>query len=303
MAERGDHVLSLASGRSIGYSVYGDPTGAVVLNCHGGLVSGHDVGPADQHAQELGLCILSPDRPGAGRTDRLPRYGMIPWVRSDVVPLLEYLGVERLGVMGWSEGGQYALAAAYELGPRVDRCAVIAGCLPVDDPSVYPELNPIDRTLITLAQRAPLLLRGYFRATAWLARASPRLLMQIAVRGLPKSELDAVAAQGAWLPTILSEGARQPRGGVDEYLAIRPPLGIRTRGHRGARLYLPGRRRRTRPCLVGSDARRPHSRCRTRGIPRGRSLHRPDAVEGDPRLSRQGRPGAGRFLTGDMGQN
>ena len=226
MAERGDHLLSLPSGRSIGYSVYGDPSGAVVLNCHGGLVSGHDVGPADQHAQELGLCIVSPDRPGAGRTDRLPHYGMIPWVRSDVVPLLEHLGVDRLGVMGWSEGGQYALAAAYELGPRVDRCAVIAGCLPLDDASVYPELNPIDRTLIALAQRAPLLLRGYFRATAWLARTSPRLLMRIAIRGLPKSEVDAVTAQGAWLPTILGEGARQPRGGVDEYLAICAPWGF-----------------------------------------------------------------------------
>ncbi len=226
MAERGDHLLSLSSGRSIGYSVYGDPSGAVVLNCHGGLVSGHDVGPADQCAEELGLCIVSPDRPGVGRTDRLPGYGMIPWVRSDVVSLLEHLDVDRLGIMGWSEGGQYALAAAYELGPRVDRCAVIAGCLPLDDASVYPELNPIDRTLIALAQRGPILLRGYFRATAWLAAASPRLMMRIAVKSLPKDEIDAVAAQGGWLPTILGEGARQPRGGVDEYLAIRAPWGF-----------------------------------------------------------------------------
>jgi len=223
---RGDHVLSLSSGRSIGYSVYGDPNGRVVLNCHGGLVSGHDVGPADGDAQARGLCIVSPDRPGAGRTDRLPGYGMIPWVRSDVVPLLEHLGVERFGIMGWSEGGQYALAAAFELGSRVARCAVIAGCLPLDDAAVYSELNRIDRTLIALAHHAPLLLRGYFKATAWLAAKSPRLLMRIAVQGLPKAEVDAVAALGAWLPTILGEGARQPRGGVDEYLAICAPWGF-----------------------------------------------------------------------------
>ena len=227
MEEPGDHVLSLSSGRSIGYSIYGDPPGEVVLNCHGGLVSGHDVGPADQLARERGLCIVSPDRPGVGRTDRLPGYGMLPWVRSDVVPLLDHLGVERFRLMGWSEGGQYALAVAFELGSRVDRCAVIAGCLPLDDASVYPELNRIDRTLIALAHRAPLLLRGYLRATARLATASPRLLTRIAVRGLPKAEVDAVVAQGPWLATILGEGASQPRGGVDEYLAIGAPWGFR----------------------------------------------------------------------------
>ena len=226
MTARGDHMLSLSSGRSVGYSIYGDPSGEVVLSCHGGLVSGHDVGPADRHARERGLCLVSPDRPGAGRTDRLPGYGMIPWVRSDVVPLLEHLNIERFGIMGWSEGGQYALAVAFELASRVDRCAVIAGCLPLDDASVYPELNHIDRTLIALAHRAPLLLRGYFRATAWLATASPRLLMRVAVRGLPKAEIDAVAAQGSWLPAILGEAARQPRGGVDEYLAMSAPWGF-----------------------------------------------------------------------------
>ncbi len=223
---RGDHVLALAGGRSIGYSVYGDPAGKVVLNCHGGLVSGHDVGPADQHARALGLCVVSPDRPGAGRTDRLPGHGMIPWVEADVVPLLEHLDVEDFGVMGWSEGGQYALAVAFDLGSRVTRCAVIAGCLPLNDATVYPELNRQDRTLIAMARRAPLLIRGYFRMTSLLAVASPRLLMRIAVRGLPEAEAKAVEAQGRWLPTILGEGARQPRGGVDEYLAISAPWGF-----------------------------------------------------------------------------
>ena len=222
----GDQVLTLSSGRGIGYCVFGDPAGKVVLNCHGGLVSGHDAEPAHRHARALGLCIVSPDRPGVGRTDRLPAYGMIPWVRADVVPLLEHLQIDEFAVMGWSEGGQYALAVALELEGRVTRCAVVAGCPPLDDPSTFSELNGLDRTLTRLSKRAPVLTRGYFRLTGMLSAVAPHLLIRFAIRGLPKAESDAVLAQGLWLSTILGQGALQPRGGVDEYLAMSAPWGF-----------------------------------------------------------------------------
>ena len=69
---RGDHTLTLSGGRTLSYAVYGDPAGSPVLNCHGGLVSGHDVSPADEIARDLELCVISPDRPGINGTDRLP---------------------------------------------------------------------------------------------------------------------------------------------------------------------------------------------------------------------------------------
>ncbi len=222
----GDQVLTLSSGRRIGYCVYGDTAGKVVFNCHGGLLSGHDAEPADGHARALGLCIVSPDRPGVGQTDRLPAYGMIPWVAADVVPLLEHLQIDEFAVMGWSEGGQYALAVAIELESRVTRCAVVAGCPPLDDPSTFNELNRIDRTLTGLSKHAPLLTRSYFRLVGMLSAVAPHLLTRLAIRGLPKKESDAVLAQGRWLSTILGQGARQPRGGVDEYLAMSAPWGF-----------------------------------------------------------------------------
>ena len=56
---RGDHALTLPGGRTLTYAVYGDPMGSPILNCHGGLVSGHDVSPADEIAGDLGLCVIS----------------------------------------------------------------------------------------------------------------------------------------------------------------------------------------------------------------------------------------------------
>ena len=222
----GDHVLTLRDGRSVGYSVYGDPAGSAVLNCHGGLVSGHDAAPAAGRAAALGLCIVSPDRPGVGRTDRLPGHTMLSWVATDVVSLLAALQIDELSVMGWSAGGQRALAVTRGLDGRVIRCAVIAGCLPLDDPSTFRELNRLDRTLTGLCEHAPLLARGYFRLTGLLAHVAPRQLVRTAIRGLPGAEADAVVAQGRWLPDILGEGARQSPGGVDEYLTMCAPWGF-----------------------------------------------------------------------------
>jgi pimeloyl-ACP methyl ester carboxylesterase len=222
----GDHTLELPDGRRIGFTIYGDPAGAPVLNCHGGLVSGHDVGPADQLALSMGICLISPDRPGIHRTDRLPGHGLLPWVRSDLVPLLDHLKVGALAVMGWSEGGQYALAAAYGLGGRVTRCAVIAGCPPLDDPATFKNLNTLDRGMAVLARRFPLLVRAVAVGNRQLATHLPGVLLRTGVRGQPAMEAASVKEQGDWLPTILGEGAANSHGVVDEYRALVAPWGF-----------------------------------------------------------------------------
>ncbi len=223
----GDHTLTLADGRTVGYAVFGDPGGRPVLNCHGGLVSGHDISPADRVARELGLCVVSPDRPGINRTDRLPGHGSLPWVRADLVPLLDYLELGPIGVMGWSEGGQYALAAAFALPERVTGCAVIAGCPPLDDPATFKQLNGLDHVFAGLARRAPIALRCIGTCIRFLSKYLPRALLKTSMRGQPHAEAKAVREQGRWLPRIMGEGAANPRGVVDEYLAIVAPWGFR----------------------------------------------------------------------------
>jgi pimeloyl-ACP methyl ester carboxylesterase len=151
---------------------------------------------------------------------------MIPWVQADVLPLLEHLRIDEIALMGWSEGGQYALAVALVLAGRVTRCALIAGCPPLDDPTTFSQLNRLDRALTALSKHAPLLARGYFRLTGMLSSTAPRRLTRSAIRGLPKAEADAVRAQGRWISTIIGEGARQPCGGIDEYLAMTGPWGF-----------------------------------------------------------------------------
>ena len=75
--------------------------------------------------------------------------------------------------MGWSEGGQYALAVGFALGSRVARCALVAGCLPLDNRATLKEMNRLDRSLIGLSKHASIATQGYFVLTRLLSRRAP----------------------------------------------------------------------------------------------------------------------------------
>jgi pimeloyl-ACP methyl ester carboxylesterase len=64
-----DHVVRLRDGRSLSYAQYGDPAGFPILSAHGGLACRLDVGPAASVAAQSGVRLISPDRPGVGRSD------------------------------------------------------------------------------------------------------------------------------------------------------------------------------------------------------------------------------------------
>ena len=222
----GDHELTLRSGRRVGFTLYGDAHGIPVVNCHGGLLSGHDVGPADGDARSLGLCVISPTGPGWAAPTAFPvmdcSRGYTPiWYRSSGTSASR-------SSASW--GGQKAVSTpwpcAFALGVRVVRCAVVAGCLPLDDRATFKQLNRLDRSLIGLSKHAPVATRAYFTLTRMLSRHAPKVLLRQAVKDLPADEARAVTERGRWLPTLLGEGAANSRGGVDEYLAMSAPWGF-----------------------------------------------------------------------------
>ena len=105
-----DHVARLTDGRIIGYAQYGDPNGFPVVNAHGGLACRLDVEAAAPIADQVGIRLISPDRPGIGLSDPLPGRTILDWAH-DIGELLDQIDVDRFAVMGWSMGGQYAAAS------------------------------------------------------------------------------------------------------------------------------------------------------------------------------------------------
>ena len=146
----------LPSGRRLGFAEYGDPSGEVVLWFHGTPGGRRQVPLLGRRAAEsLGLRVVAVERPGTHLSDP-HRYETVAQWATDMACVADSLGAERLGVVGLSGGGPYALAcgAAAPLAGRVAAVGVLGGVVP----TVGPEASATG--VIDLARRfAPVLSR------------------------------------------------------------------------------------------------------------------------------------------------
>jgi pimeloyl-ACP methyl ester carboxylesterase len=221
-----DRIVRLLDGRSMSYAQYGNPDGFPIVNAHGGLACRLDVAAADGIASAAGVRLISPDRPGVGRSDPRPGRTVDDWAR-DVAGLLDLIDIDRFAVMGWSMGGQYAAAVGHALPHRVTRVAIIAGALPLTEPGVFDELPAMDRVLTRVCTRAPWLARQWFRVMGFAAGVAPTLYGRLAARELGAADGAVIRDEGFHAFARMSQEAlRQPAGAVEEYRAWMRPWGF-----------------------------------------------------------------------------
>ncbi|MDV6285569.1 alpha/beta hydrolase [Rhodococcus jostii] len=221
-----DRVIRLRDGRLMGFAEYGDPGGFTVVNAHGGLAGRLDVAAADRSARDAGIRLLSPDRPGIGLSDPQPGRTVLDWAR-DVEDLANHLGVGRFGVMGWSMGGQYALAVGSRVASRVTSVAVIAGALPLTESGVFAQLPAGDRAFTRLSQHAPLVARICFRVMGAVALRAPRLFRRLGARDLGAADAAVLRSEPVRNFSLMSgEALRTAPGMVEDYRAWMRPWGF-----------------------------------------------------------------------------
>jgi pimeloyl-ACP methyl ester carboxylesterase len=119
-----------ADGRVIAFAVWGDPSGFPVLSLHGTPGSRLERWPNEELYRSLGVCLVTHDRAGYGRSERRRGRSVADEV-EDVVTLADLLGFERFGVTGGSGGGPHALACAALLSERVVRATCVVGIAPL----------------------------------------------------------------------------------------------------------------------------------------------------------------------------
>ena len=133
---RAEGRFHLPHGRRLGYAEYGDPSGAVVLWLHG-TPGGRRQFPliGRRAAEKLALRVVLVERPGSGLSDPAVYDEVADWA-TDMAHVADAIGAERLGVVGLSGGGPYALscAAAPALAGRVSAVAVLGGVTPAVGP-------------------------------------------------------------------------------------------------------------------------------------------------------------------------
>ena len=112
--------------REIAYTDIGDPRAPCLFFFHGAPMSRLHLVSLEHEFATCGLRVISPDRPGYGKSTPQPGRVMSDWAR-DVTAIADALGIGRFAVAGHSSGGPYAVACSALLADRITAGIVLAG--------------------------------------------------------------------------------------------------------------------------------------------------------------------------------
>jgi pimeloyl-ACP methyl ester carboxylesterase len=154
-------LVELQDGGVIAFEEYGDPNGVPVIFCHGWPSSRTMARLTDQPAREVGIRIISPDRPGISGSSLHPDRKLADWPRV-VERIVEHLGVGEFRMLAISGGAPYAYATAVAMPQRVRAIAIVGGAPPMAELVNAEGLLPLYRYMLTLHRIRPRLLRRLF---------------------------------------------------------------------------------------------------------------------------------------------
>ena len=170
--------VQLPDGAVIAFEDYGDPNGVPVIFCHGWPSSRTMARLTDEPARELGIRIISPDRPGICGSSLQPERKLTDWPRV-VERIVGHLGVREFRMLAISGGAPYAYATAAAMPEQVRAIAIVGGAPPMAELVDAEGLLPLYRWMLALYRTRPRLLRRLF----YLAR--PVLSLRPPVRFRP----------------------------------------------------------------------------------------------------------------------
>jgi len=129
-ARAASEVLPLADGRTLGYGEFGDSAGVPLMLFHGCPGSRFHALTAHRAAEQAGVRLIAPERPGYGLSSPKEPRRLSQWP-EDVLELADHLQLERFHVLGASGGGPHALACAARIRPRLLSATVVASAGPM----------------------------------------------------------------------------------------------------------------------------------------------------------------------------
>lgn len=119
------HFMILTDGRKLAYRTYGNSMGLPVLYLHETIGSSRLLPGTQELADQLGLYLIAPERPGFGHSDQNPDFSFAT-VSADMIALLDHLRVSSTALLGYISGGGYALMLANLYPQRVTRLMLVA---------------------------------------------------------------------------------------------------------------------------------------------------------------------------------
>lgn len=175
--------LQLKDGRSLSFAQYGDPNGFPVIGLHGTPGSRIWFEHDDPISAELGIYLITVDRPGYGLSDPLARRTILDF-NKDLNALIEHLQLKRFSVFGVSGGGAYALGFASSAHPLLFKTGLVASVYEFENRKPPKEMCAPNRWGFYLAKRVPWLLRYTYRQQKSLIEKKPELYVSSVQKNL-----------------------------------------------------------------------------------------------------------------------
>ena len=174
----------------------------------------------DPVARELGVRIISPDRPGIYESAFQPNRRLLDWPQV-LEELADYLHIPRFRILAISGGAPYAFAAAWKLPDRVQAIAVASGAPPILELTDQSGLLPLYRSMLTMHKRSRQLLRVlFYLARPVLAIRPPIRFRPLVLKALRLQPWDAGALRDSAAFEACFESQRRAwRASVEGVLA------------------------------------------------------------------------------------
>jgi pimeloyl-ACP methyl ester carboxylesterase len=220
----------VADGRRLAVRVSGNPAGHPVIYLHGTPGSRMGPLPRGRVLYELGVRLVSFDRPGYGGSDRMASR-VVADTAADVLAIANHLEIERFAVIGRSGGGPHALACAATLPDRVTRAGVLVSIAPLEAEGLdwFAGMAESNARGFKTAAAAPEALIEELAQTAAKIKADPMSHVSTLGPDMPASDRRVVADTGIrlLLAKNFAEALRQAAAGwIDDSLAFCSPWGF-----------------------------------------------------------------------------
>jgi pimeloyl-ACP methyl ester carboxylesterase len=215
-----ENLLQLEGGAVVAFQEYGDANGVPVVFCHGWPSSCTMARLTDEPARELGVRIISPDRPGISGSSLQPNRKLTDWPRV-VERLLDHLSIGEFRALAISGGAPYAYTMAAAMPERVRAVAIVCGAIPMAELEDGRGLLPLYRWMLALYRSQPQLLRRLFCiARPLLSLRSPVRLRPLLLKMLMLRPCDAESLRDAAAFEAIFESQRRAwRGSAEGVMA------------------------------------------------------------------------------------
>lgn len=208
-----DQTLQLRDGRRLGYARYGNPSGIPVFYFTGGNSSRLEGLWFEGAAQQQGINLIVPDRPGFGLSDFQPERQFLDWP-EDVAQLADSLGIDMFAVLGLSGGSPHVAAVCYKLYERVTRAAIVSGVAPPEMPGRFKGMWPPIRLIFLTARYLPSLNHRLLKQMGRFYADKEQMLARMK-QTLPVPDVALFDAQPEVIDIFSAAAKEAHRNGVD----------------------------------------------------------------------------------------